>query len=75
MDWLLFLQKNVLAFFFFLDTSDNSQKHFRELQVKYFALKEKHDDLVEKLKFFSGVSLIYMRLIIYIVFFKSSKGV
>jgi len=24
--------------------------------VKYYALKEKHDDLVEKLKFFTGVS-------------------
>jgi len=38
------------------DTTDSSQKQLRELQVKYFALKEKHDDSLEKLKFFTGES-------------------
>ena len=43
---------NVLSY---TDVSDASKKQFRELQVKYFELKEKHDDLTEKLKFFTKV--------------------
>lgn len=39
----------------YTDVSDASKKQFRELQVKYFELKEKHDDLTERLKFFTKV--------------------
>lgn len=39
------------------DVSDSSQKQYRELQVQYYALKEKHDDLTEKLKFFTSESV------------------
>jgi len=38
------------------DITDSSKKEYRELQVKYYEIKEKHDDLNEKLKFFTKES-------------------
>ena len=51
---------NILLFIplHFVDASDSSKKQFRELQVKYYELKERHDDLSEKLKFFTKVMVV-----------------
>ena len=41
----------------FLESNENLHDEIRDLKVNHFSLKEKHDELMEKMKFFTKVSV------------------
>lgn len=47
---------NIFFFFFFSESAEKLQSELRELRVQHYTLKEQHDDLKEKMKFFTKVS-------------------
>lgn len=41
------------------DQYDKMAQEFREMQLNHYQLREKYDDLVEKMKFFTKVGYIF----------------
>ena len=51
-----FLQYAGISLRFSLDTKQKSEEEYRTMHLKYLEMKEKYDDLTEKMKFFERVS-------------------